>query len=621
MKYRTFLLSIFFILSISTFTSASDAGITVGPFSKNYDMCCFDNPPQTEDEEIRLPQEFNFPLEELADQLLVHMQNRTTPFTVDISKSASHTQSELKDAFAAAILLAYKEDEELRYDVRGYTYRFTYWDNRVIYEVTPRYGQTKEQVDFVNDAVKKLVPQLITPQMNDHEKVKAIHDYIILNTEYDLSMDQTYNNPFYALTRQKTLCGGYSRLAALMLREAGLNARVISGYSSNGVSSKPVAHAWNLVEVDGEWYHLDITWDDPIFPSTQFQPTYIQYDYFLLPDEAMRTTHQWQEGGLNKFDTPYPKANTYYETFMLNRGETEWLDQLQFAYEKIDDPMDIHSILQNAIKRGASSVKVLYPMDIKQTEVQREINLFHQAHSSPVQSMTFQSKVARQPNYKIATVYFNTAPTVKTIGLQWAQPLQSEYALHSFAPFRLQALLSDGSTKDVTLQSSFFLSGQPSSYHLGNYLYFNQLGKTTVDVYHDDHHLRHTFEVVPEEDIQSTPERPIEPESPILPYEEYEPLLEEDEMPLQAHDANKVWTLYLNESLSTLQPNAIEVVDEHAQPKEVHVAIGPSNQVTITPLQPYELDTIYYIFIHQLTNEKEQHIQHQYVTFSIPSSQ
>ena len=91
-------------------------------------------------------------------------------------------------------------------------------------------------------------------------KIKAIHDYIITHVQYDTTMNQGVNAPYFALTQGKTLCQGYAMLFYQMAKEENIPVRLISGTAG----SKKIGHAWNLVQVDGVWYHLDATWDDPI---------------------------------------------------------------------------------------------------------------------------------------------------------------------------------------------------------------------------------------------------------------------------------------------------------------------------------------------------------------------
>lgn len=71
----------------------------------------------------------------------------------------------------------------------------------------------------------------------------------------------------------------------LLLEAAGVEARYISGEAGDEL------HAWNLVKLDGEWYHLDTTWNDPV-PN---QPGKVRYDYFLASDATLRADHSWEE--------------------------------------------------------------------------------------------------------------------------------------------------------------------------------------------------------------------------------------------------------------------------------------------------------------------------------------
>ena len=60
------------------------------------------------------------------------------------------------------------------------------------------------------------------------------------------------------LKEHKGVCQGYALLALKMLRELGIETLYVVGEVNTG------PHAWNLVKVDGEWYHLDTTWNDPV---------------------------------------------------------------------------------------------------------------------------------------------------------------------------------------------------------------------------------------------------------------------------------------------------------------------------------------------------------------------
>lgn len=71
------------------------------------------------------------------------------------------------------------------------------------------------------------------------------------------------------------------------------------------------AHAWNIVKIEGKWYQIDVTWDDPV-PDI---PERIGYDYFLIPDKIMRENHTWNSSDYPDWDFiwDYSKDWNYYK--------------------------------------------------------------------------------------------------------------------------------------------------------------------------------------------------------------------------------------------------------------------------------------------------------------------
>lgn len=88
-----------------------------------------------------------------------------------------------------------------------------------------------------------------------------IHDYLCLNFSYDESL--SFDNMYLFLKEGQGTCQGYTYTYMAILRAAGLECTF--------AASDSMAHIWNLVKVDGEWYHVDVTWDDypEIFASCE----------------------------------------------------------------------------------------------------------------------------------------------------------------------------------------------------------------------------------------------------------------------------------------------------------------------------------------------------------------
>ena len=95
----------------------------------------------------------------------------------------------------------------------------------------------------------------------DYEKIAAIYDYVCANVKYDTvhikHPTATLRSTAYsALLWHTATCQGYSVLLYRMLRMAGINARIVTGRTENDAF-----HAWNIVELNGQYYQLDATWD------------------------------------------------------------------------------------------------------------------------------------------------------------------------------------------------------------------------------------------------------------------------------------------------------------------------------------------------------------------------
>ncbi len=127
---------------------------------------------------------------------------------------------------------------------------------------TIEYRTTKEQENLVDREVQRIYKEIVTENMTDYEKIKAINKFMVDTFSYDETAES--NNAFTAITTRKTACQGYTMLACKLLDMAGIENKAISG-DLNGT-----AHVWNLVKLDGSWYHMDVTNDDSNFGNEAF---------------------------------------------------------------------------------------------------------------------------------------------------------------------------------------------------------------------------------------------------------------------------------------------------------------------------------------------------------------
>lgn len=130
----------------------------------------------------------------------------------------------------------------------------------------------------------------------DYDRIKLFHDWIINRTDY-IANGELYNWHLDGpIIYAKSVCEGYSKAFSYLCQSVGIECVLVSGTGNGG------GHMWNMVKVDGKWYHIDVTWDDPI--STSGKPV-LRYDYFLISDAQIRKDHTIN----NAFTVPTAPSN------------------------------------------------------------------------------------------------------------------------------------------------------------------------------------------------------------------------------------------------------------------------------------------------------------------------
>ena len=139
----------------------------------------------------------------------------------------------------------------------------------------------KNMIKELDNKIDNILSKYISSEMSDIEKVITIHDYIVLNTKY-LSTDYCYD-PYGVIVKGRGVCQGYAESMKLLLNKIGIECIYVSSDEMN--------HGWNIVNIDGENYHLDATWDDPISDMNKVT----KYEYLALSDEEISKTHTWDK--------------------------------------------------------------------------------------------------------------------------------------------------------------------------------------------------------------------------------------------------------------------------------------------------------------------------------------
>lgn len=275
---------------------------------------------------------------EMTQRLAGAMNNRRETITFTYEGNTSKLKAQVQSAIDQAM----GSDPYLYYTIDSFAFSYRGSDRSANVTVQVEYRETLQQTAYVNKQVKAILQKIITPGMNNHQKIKVIHDWVVLNLKYD----STYSKytAYEGLQSGSAVCQGYSLLTYKLLLGAGIPNKIVEGRARpEGGASQ--SHAWNLVQLDGRWYHLDTTWDDPS-PSTDDEVSTV---YYMRTDTQMRRDHSWTKS--------YPAASVgYAQTLseLVSRG-----GQNVPSYQKLQDQLDYRLYDEDQVVTSAAELKEL----------------------------------------------------------------------------------------------------------------------------------------------------------------------------------------------------------------------------------------------------------------------
>lgn len=213
-----------------------------------------------------------------------------------------------------------KEEIPLPYEVDGNTYskvycilekqesEFYYLDSvyytaqkvrdaKIAYRDISRPHQMKQDLDGAIEAFMYDVDELA----DDEEKARYINDFIVRKCRYITGDDSEFASTSYGcLVKGEANCEGYAKAFSLLASKLGMESVVITGKTDKGEN-----HAWNQVNISGEWYNIDVTWSDTdeIGESRKM--------YFLCSDADFSKTHYPDDILFEPFPCTSNKWNYY----------------------------------------------------------------------------------------------------------------------------------------------------------------------------------------------------------------------------------------------------------------------------------------------------------------------
>ena len=206
-------------------------------------------------------------MRQLYRQIYANAQNLTLNFTPVVTVSVE----QVKTVFEAV----YNDHPELFWLDAGYSCKYLRTGSCV--EITLQYNDTANYLDEAKERFKACAANVLAGVdtiEGTYQRERYVHDVLLMLGTYDESASMN-QRAYSALVNGKSVCAGYARAFQYLMQQLGIPCYYCTGYTGED-------HAWNIVNIDGDYYNVDVTWADG--------ETAI-YDYFNKRDSEIAKTH------------------------------------------------------------------------------------------------------------------------------------------------------------------------------------------------------------------------------------------------------------------------------------------------------------------------------------------
>ena len=208
------------------------------------------------------------------------------------------------------------------------------YTNLIFREYYPKEQYAQMHTEMVEAAEKLLTGIKDNDKLSDVEKALLLHDRIAITCQYDYdtylndysNMPQSSYNAYGVLVLRDAVCMGYTLAYDYLLGEVGIK--------SDYCRSESLNHAWNIVYIDDKPYHVDITWDDPVWDMSGR----VKHTNFLRSTAGMKETDHHDNGTVDYITTP---TDTTYDDYY-------WQDSIT-AFQLVDDEIYFFNTTEKAL--------------------------------------------------------------------------------------------------------------------------------------------------------------------------------------------------------------------------------------------------------------------------------
>lgn len=284
------------------------------------------------------------------------------------------------DLWAKTFDGVYSIDVEYALAQSGYNVfvTLTYWDNYPIVSAFQKNDTTilnATQLELF-DKYCDILGTCTSKAYSQYENELAIHDYLVSNVQYCIDPDKGHS-AYEALIKQSAVCDGYAESFKTLLDMLGIENRVIRGTANNE------AHGWNLIKLDDQWYHVDVTWDDPINGDGS-----ISHKYFNVNDEDMALDHIWDS-------ELYPQANGAIYAYYAMSG----MPQLRSQAE-------LDAYIQGKVAEGAEKIEFIMYGEV---DLNQALQAANQSLGATGVAMTVSYNIMKRTQFSVydITIVYN----------------------------------------------------------------------------------------------------------------------------------------------------------------------------------------------------------------------
>lgn len=289
---------------------------------------------------------------ELENVLLEQMSKYNQDFEIKYTGSLENIEEVLENTI--------NKDSYINSNIKSVGYEITGTTKGSNIDIDVDYIITSTKRAEANKQIKNILSEIIKPYMNDHEKVKAVHDYIVLNSKYDKT--EMFYSDYDILTQGYSVCNGYALLTYNMLNELNIPVKLVTGTGNSEL------HIWNMVKLGDYWFHLDTTWNDPL-PDIGM----VSYNYYMLTDKEILRDHTINE------NLKIPNADKSYYEYLKELSYNKLL--METGLDIYDDvntsetKEELKSILEYKIKNHPLKISLRMNKDISKEEFDNAVSI------------------------------------------------------------------------------------------------------------------------------------------------------------------------------------------------------------------------------------------------------